>query len=47
MRKIKDQINPWAFKHGKWWVKVKLSIERLWPTSIASPLQNNDHYVQF
>lgn len=46
MRKIKDQINARAFKHG-WWAKGRLAIERLWPSSRASPLQNSDHYIQF
>jgi len=46
MRKIKDQINARAFKCGKWWVKVRLAIERSWPSSRASPLQNSAHYIQ-
>jgi hypothetical protein len=45
MRKIKDQINTRAFKHG-WCAKGSLAIESLWPSSRASPLQNSDHYIQ-
>jgi hypothetical protein len=47
MRKTKDQINARAFKHGKWCAKVRLAIERSWPSSRASPLQNSDYYIQF
>lgn len=42
----KDQIKPLVFKGGKWLANVSIYLKCLWTTSMASPLQNSDQYVQ-